>query len=273
MYLQRLHEAHGVIRTAELRELGMSKYAIAKEVDSGALVRIERGWVAAPTAEKALVQAAQLHLTLSCITQASRLGLWVRKEPARHFAVPRPGSERRVATDRLHYWKPVEFRRPFALEDSLVNVLSNVARCQPHEDAVATWDSALNKQLITRTQLEQAQLCTRAKLVLKDTDRFSDSGLESYLRVRLRWLPTSIRAQTWLLGRRVDFLVGSRLVLQIDGGTHVGAQRNKDNSHDAALVASGYTVLRFGYAQIMYEWSEVQESILCAMRAGLHTQR
>lgn len=273
MYRQRLQEARGVIRTTELRELGMSKYAIAQEVRRGALTRIDRGWVAAPNAEIALIHAARSRLTLSCITQASRLGLWTREESARHFAVPRPGSERRTEIDRFHYWKPAEYRRPFALEDTLLNVLSSVARCQPHEDAVAIWDSALNKRLITRAELEQTPLCRRAKVVLQDTDCFSDSGLESYLRVRLRWLPVRLRAQTWLLGRRVDFLLGNRLVLQIDGGTHVGAQRNKDNAHDAALATEGYTVLRFGYAQIMHEWADVQESILSAIRVGLHLQR
>ncbi|MBC9944798.1 DUF559 domain-containing protein [Leucobacter sp. cx-328] len=273
MYRQRLEEAHGVTRTSELREAGLSKYALDQAVKRGSLLRIGRGWVAVPSADPARVYAAKARLTLSCVTQAERLGLWVRESGQRHFAVPRPGSELREEGICLHYWKPVEPRMPYALEDSIINVLSHVARCQPHEDAVATWDSALNKQLVTKGQLESAALGGRARRVLRDTDRFADSGLETYVRLRLRWLPVRLRTQTWIEGRRVDFLLGERLILQIDGGTHVGVQRNKDNTHDAVLATLGFTVLRFGYAQVMHDWPETQEIIMTAIRAGLHNRR
>src|SRR5690606_34658000 len=67
------------------------------------------------------------------------------------------------------------------------------------------------------------------------SDPFADAGTETYLRSRLRWLKLRILIQIWVAGHRVDALIGDRLVLQIDGKHHVGAQRSEDIRHDAEL--------------------------------------
>lgn len=87
---------------------------------------------------------------------------------------------------------------------------------------------------------------------------------------RLRWLKLPLRRQVWIGGRRVDLLIGDRLVLQIDGGHHVGAQREADIAHDAALTLLGYHVIRVGYRQMIDRWAEVQDSIMRAVAQGLH---
>ncbi|WP_446429662.1 endonuclease domain-containing protein [Leucobacter sp. 1207-22] len=138
---------------------------------------------------------------------------------------------------------------------------------------MSVWDSALNKRLIGRGYLESLSLGKRAREVLAATSEFADSGLETFFRLRMQWLRVPLRSQTWLHGRRVDFLLGDRLVVQIDGGSHVGAQRDADNAHDAVLAASGYTVLRFGYAQVIHEWPAVQDAVMRAISARLHTRR
>ncbi|MBM7504847.1 endonuclease domain-containing protein [Agromyces aurantiacus] len=99
---------------------------------------------------------------------------------------------------------------------------------------------------------------------------YSDSGLETLLRTRLRWLDVRILAQAWIEGHRVDFLIGERLVVQIDGGHHVGGQRVADNAHDAALLVRGYQVIRVGYRQVVEDWPAVQEVITRAVAQGLH---
>ena len=76
--------------------------------------------------------------------------------------------------------------------------------------------------------------------------------------------------QIWILGHRVDFLIGERLVVQIDGGHHVGSQRTSDIAHDAALMAAGYHVIRLSYEQIIDDWPTVQDMIARAVAAGLH---
>jgi very-short-patch-repair endonuclease len=83
--------------------------------------------------------------------------------------------------------------------------------------------------------------------------------------MRLRILP-----QAWLLGRPVDFLIGERLVLQIDGGHHVGRQRTSDIEHDAKLMLAGFHVIRVGYDQVVNDWPSVQAMIMGAVARGLH---
>ncbi|QAB19128.1 DUF559 domain-containing protein [Leucobacter muris] len=260
----------GVMRTRTLLESGVSKHRVACAVSAGRLLRIRRGWVASPQADPALVFAARSGLMLSCLTQARRLGIWVREADPGHFAVPRPGAEVRPDGARLHYGKPLIPRDPFTLVDRVENVLGIIAHCQPREDAVAAWDSALNRNLVDRAALERLPLDGTARTVLAQTTPFADSGLESYVRLRLRWLRLRIVWQPWLYGHRVDFLIGERLVLQIDGSHHAGRQRTSDISHDAVLRLRGYSVLRVGYEQVMFRWPEVQTLVMEAVAQGLH---
>lgn len=269
--LERLLADHsGVVRSSVLLDHGYSKTAVRKAIEAGRVVRVRKGWLALSNADPLLVTAARQGLTVSCITQAARLGLWVRDSSRLHFAVPRPGAELRPLGAILHYHAPVLPRPRFALADTLENALVLVAQCEPFEDAVATWDSALNKGLIDRPALAQLPLRGTARRVLAATDPFADSGLETYVRLRLRWLGIPISAQSWIVGHRVDFLLGERLVLQIDGGHHTGRQRTQDIAHDAQLQLRGYTVIRLSYAQVMDSWPEAQATIIHAIALGLH---
>lgn len=263
-------ESQQVFRTSALREAGWSKHRISRAVRAGEFLRVRRGWLARPNADPELLFAVQHGVMLSCITAARRMGLWVGPSTEQHYAVPRPGAEYRPPGATLHYRKPVLPRKPFQLIDQLENTLDLVAHCLPHEEAVAVWDSALNQGMVDRRALERIRFRGRAKSVLEVASPFADSGLESYVRLRLRWLRIPVIAQAWLLGHRVDFLIGDCLVLQIDGGHHVGAQRKADNQHDAELRLRGYTVIRVGYDQVMCHWPEVQSLIMRAIAQGLH---
>ncbi|WP_345750212.1 endonuclease domain-containing protein [Microbacterium rhizophilus] len=109
-----------------------------------------------------------------------------------------------------------------------------------------------------------------ARRLLSEISPWLDSGLETFVFTRLRWLRIRTHPQVVLLGRRVDFLIGDRRVLQIDGGHHVGAQREDDIAHDALLRLHGYTVIRVGCFQVTDRWPEVQDLLLRAIAQGLH---
>ena len=64
-------------------------------------------------------------------------------------------------------------------------------------------------------------------------------------------------------------MIGDRLVLQIDGATHVGLQREQDIAHDAALMLRGFHVIRVGYGQVIDDWPHVQDLIMRAVAQGL----
>lgn len=62
-------------------------------------------------------------------------------------------------------------------------------------------------------------------------------------------------------------------MLQIDGGHHVGEQREADIEHDAQLMLLGYHVIRVGYRQVIDRWDSVHDLIVRAVAQGLHLIR
>lgn len=267
-----LRSSGGIARGAEIRERGGTRWAIDHAVETGRVMRPSRGWLALPDADPALLFAAQVGAVLSCITQAKRLGLWVHAEGELHVAARTPSSRPRCSTT-VHWSQPIKHRPPGTLVDPIENVLGIVAQCRPQEEAVAIVESAVNRGLIDLPRLRALPYPPRVRQVIEMATPFSDSGLESYVKMRLRWLRLPVRAQTWLHGHRVDFLIGERLAFQIDGGHHVGKQRSEDIRHDAELALRGFHVIRVGYGDVMHRWPETQDLILSAISQGLHLVR
>lgn len=264
-------DRNGVVRVARLNEAGIGRRSIDAAVRSGGLVRVRRGWIATHDADQVLVAAARAGVVVTCISQASRLGLWVHDAGEKFHVGADPksvGHKPKAAC--VHWFVPVVPRDPDALEDPIENVLAAVASCEPYEQALATWESALNKGLVTLEELAGYAWKPAARRILAEATPFSDAGLETYLRPRLRWLRLPIRIQTWIAGHRVDALIGDRLVVQVDGAHHVGAQRSEDIRHDAELRLMGYHVIRVSYQQMMFEWPAVQDLIMRAVAQGLH---
>lgn len=263
-------ENGGVARSPTLQRQGISRHVLDTALGRGLLVRVRRGWVAQPGADAFLVSAARAGVVLTCITQAKRLGLWVLDSSQSHVAAP-PHAGRVAATGPVVHWaQPVVPRHPDALVDPIENVLAAVAACQPYENALAIWESAFNKRLVKKEKMSRLALPAAARRVCAAATPFSDSGLETFVLVRLRWLPVPVVVQVWVEGHRIDFLIGKRLALQVDGGHHVGAQRDADIAHDAQLMLLGFHVIRVSYKQVVDNWPEVQQLILQAIAQGLH---
>lgn len=260
----------GVVRSASLIAAGIPKAAIAETVRSGRLERIRRVWVTHPSVDPDLKAAARHGVVLTCITQARRLGLWVLDHDRPHVGAPPHAGNVAVPAATVHWHKPVVPRHPDALVDPIENVLVLVALCQPYEAALAVWESALRQRLVEPEALARMRLPAAARELLEQASPWSDSGLETFVVPRLRWLRLPLRRQIWIAGHRVDLLIGDRLVLQIDGGHHVGAQREEDIAHDAALRLLGYHVIRVGYAQVIDRWHDVQDLIMRAVAQRLH---
>lgn len=249
---------------------GFGRHHIDRAVALGLLTRPRKGWVAAADADADLVAAARQGVILSCVTQARRLGLWVRDADRPHVAASPHAGSVALSRARVHWTVPPVPRHPDVLVDPIENVLALVAACQPHEDAVAIWESAYRQGAVAVESMRRLPLGPAARAVCAVATPWSDSGLESLVRVRLRRLGVPVVAQVWIAGHHVDFLIGDRLVLQIDGGHHVGAQRSADIAHDAELLLLGYHVIRVGYVQVVERWHEVHERILRAVAQGLH---
>lgn len=263
--------AGGVSRRTTLAAAGHPKSAVARLVEAGRLLALRRLWVALPDADPLARAAAARGVVTTCVTLAGHLGLWVRERGPAHVAAAPHSARIEVAEGaKVHWAAPLVPRHPDALFDSVENMLALVATCQPFEDALAIWESALRRRLVDPLALGRLPLDGRAVTLLQAANPFTDSGLETYVRIRLKWLGLRIQSQAWIAGHRVDFLIGDRLVLQIDGGHHVGAQRESDIEHDARLTLMGFHVIRVGYRQVMFDWPSVQDLITRAIAQGLH---
>ncbi|RLK52848.1 type IV toxin-antitoxin system AbiEi family antitoxin domain-containing protein [Microbacterium telephonicum] len=265
-----VREHGGVARTIDLESAGFGRGRVARALARGALERVTRGWVAVPGADALSIAAARSNVVVSCVTRARQLGWWVLADVRPHVVAPGHSGRAPTATATVHWAAPVIPRVPGVLLDSPENTLAVVAACQPFEVALAVWESALRSRSVDAGLLARLPLPACARRILAEAGIWSDSGLETFVVPRLRWLGLPLRRQIWIAGHRVDLLIGERLVLQIDGGHHVGAQRESDIAHDAALTLLGYHVIRIGYRQVVDGWEQVQEILMRAVAQGLH---
>lgn len=265
-----LQARDGVARIRTLRRDGVTDYALRCARERGMIFSVCRGWVALRGADRMLVAAARRGVVLSCVTLAERKGLWVMSDPLPHLAAPPTSGHASAARGVVHWSRPVFPRDPDRCEDTLANALVLLSTCQSHETALATWESALRQRLVDPGLLARVPLPRAARQLLAEARPFADSGTESIFFTRLAWLAEPITPQVWILGHRVDFLIGDRLAVQIDGGHHVDRQRTSDIAHDALLKLHGYHVIRIGYEQLMNQWPEVQRVILAAVGQRLH---
>lgn len=259
-----------VAPVAALRDAGITAHDLKSAKSKGIIRVVRRGWVATTDADSMLVQAVRAGVVLSCVTVAARAGLWVPDASRTHVAAP-PSSGHVAAGGAIVHWnKPVIPRNPHSCEDGIENALIIACTCVSPEDALVLCESALNKGMVSRTELLRLPLPPRARESLEAAQPYSDSGLETIVVRRLKWMKLPMLQQAWILGRPVDLLIGDRLVLQIDGGHHVDVQRSADIAHDALLKLHGFHVIRLSYDQVMNRWPEVQAIIMAAVAQELH---
>ncbi len=93
--------------------------------------------------------------------------------------------------------------------------------------------------------------------------------------VRLRLTSAKVRfgVQVQLDGvGRVDFLIGRRLIVEIDSRAHHDspAAYAEDRRRDREAVARGYVVLRLTYQDVVHDWPRAWENLRAIVRAGDH---
>lgn len=267
---EEIYRHGGILPTRALRAAGFSDHAIRRALADHQIYRVRRGWVALPEVDRAVVVAVRAHGVLTCISEAARRGLWVMSDGQVHVAAAPHAGGIRSDGCVVHWGAAALPRHPDAAVDSLENSLLLIAGCQTHENAVAAWESAIRKGPTTPEVMSRLPMTARTRAVLDVVRPWSDSGLESFAMSRLRFLRVAVRQQIVIAGKPVDFLIGDRLVFQIDGGHHVGDQRSRDIAHDALLTTMGYTVIRVSYDQMVNDWPAVQHRIMQAIAQRLH---
>jgi very-short-patch-repair endonuclease len=157
---------------------------------------------------------------------------------------------------------------------SLSRTALDCARRLPLPDAVAVCDSAvqpgLDLELLTRRPgALRGPGAGAARRAVGLVDPRCQSCIETCVRLVLTELAVPFRSQVSIAGvGRVDFLVGERLVVEVDGfAFHRGrADYREDRRHTNALVALGYRVLRFTYEDAVHHPERVEALVRAAMR-------
>ena len=282
---QSIRARGGLAATHELYRDGHTRRSLAAAVNAGRILRVRQGWYLLPDTHPDLVAAARVGGALTCLPAASLHGLWTAPTHLLHVAVPNEACRLRHPLDktvrlragspllRVHWRAPLENPRRLILD--LSSTLADVIRCESAEVAVATADSALFRKAISRHEWERvvagAPSTVRPGLAL--VQPLCESGIESLTLFRLRPFGFPIRCQAQIPGvGRVDFLIGTRLVIEVDGANyHTDPERfEADKRRDAVLSRLGYRVLRFSYKQVLYRWYEVEAAILASVFRGDH---
>ena len=268
---------HQAVRTtAELREAGLGRAAVAAGLGDGSLVRLRRGVYASDGSCDAIRRAAEHGGSLACVSAARHLGLWVCGEADELHVWLRAHGRAYTHDDCacVGHWDAAGAKDAFGIP-SVPQVLRQILLCLGVEDFFVALESARRQRLISQRGL--AWLRSHTNAAGRDAIAFSrsdaDSGLESLLRWRLRPHGLPLRTQVRLTSVGVvDFLIGERLIVEVDGvvNHHDQPHRHKDLVRDANAAAWGFATLRFDYAMVVHDWETVELAILGALDRGLH---
>ncbi|GAA1696733.1 hypothetical protein GCM10009808_12680 [Microbacterium sediminicola] len=268
-------DAVGAAHTRTLRRAGFTEHAVRVALAGGRVERVRRSWIVSRECPDDLRRAASAGGRVTCLTAARRLSLWTPDHTHIHLAVAPTASRNRGGDVKLHWSvgpSPVADGR---LVDPLVNVLHNVSTCVPLPDAAAVWESAIRKKLVATEMLERVDWpSVPGRELAASVSALSDSGIETRFVHLMSTLKVAVSQQVWIDGHPVDALIGARLVVQLDGfAHHQAAERRRDIAADARLVLMGYTVLRFDYAQVLFDPAHVVDTVSGAIAQGLHRAR
>lgn len=265
--------SRGVAHTSDARAAGFPPGKILAAVTAGSAQRIGRSWVAAPDCEPRKLAAAAVRGRVTCVSAAALAAVWTPDHDRVHVAVGGNAS-RFDATDLVVHWSPgpAPVGRN-AVVDPMLNSLFHVAQCLSQKDALAVWESAIRLKKVDASVLRRvAWRNPRATALASVASALSDSHLETTFVDGLRRAGIVVRQQVRVDGHPLDGLIGEKLAMQIDGFAFhsTAADRRRDIRADARLALRGYTVLRFDFWQILFDWDYVLATVQTAISQNLH---
>lgn len=278
----------GAVPVAALDRAGCSRKDISISVAQGQLVHVRRGWYALPETPRDVVRAVRVGGSLTAASVARLDQLWLLDDPLLHVRVPATASRLRSPDDAstpldrdahrvcVHYREPDRGRRHHgeAARDGLARSLAEMFRCAGTVPAMVALESALNRKALPMQALESIRAMVPAwahrQLDLVSLD--SDSGLETIARLLFHRHRVPVRTQVDMPGvRRVDLLVGDRLILELDGRAfHSDEDFERDRVQDLELALRGYLVVRLSYRMVTDDWDRTHRAVRALVARGLH---
>lgn len=269
----------GLISTEELIAIGLTRSRIAGLVSRGTLLRLRRGWFSVPGIAADAARAARVGGLITCGQALRAHGFWAIDDGRLHVLVPRHATRLRSAGDRHRRWEPGTpgLRLHWALARSTthrliaapVDALTTMRGCATRDIYLASLESVLHRDPSLGQELAFAGHSALQGFV----DGRCESGIETLFRVRMLHRLPPLRPQVTIPGvGRVDFLVGARLVVELDGQAFHDSESafENDRRRDAELSRRGFRVLRFSYRQVLDHWPSVEAAVLAAVARGDH---
>ncbi|MBT0565994.1 hypothetical protein [Williamsia sp. CHRR-6] len=263
-----------VYSRSELLCRGTDDSDIRAAIRDGHLVRLRRGWYATPEADPDTVAAVRAGGVLACVSALAAHGLWIPPGHDRlHIRFSRHG-------ERAGRWGCHGYGSTLpcaAAVDTVPVALDCAGRCLGREDWIVVCDSALNSTGMSPTEL-RSQLPACAAHVgrwINDSDRRSQSGTESMVRLRLRALGYAVEVQPEIPGvGRVDLRVG-RLLIECDSRAHhTGLDTYcTDRRRDRAALVGRWMTMRLTYSDVVSDWDAVLADIAAIVRRDRHRLR
>ncbi|WP_186808218.1 type IV toxin-antitoxin system AbiEi family antitoxin domain-containing protein [Agrococcus baldri] len=276
----------GVLSTAQLLHTGITRSAIRRALAAGRVQRLRRGWYGQQPHPDA-IRAIALGGCVSCMDALQHHGAWRPRDKREHVRVSEERRRTRGSRGRARVGTPRQRPRhtrcrPYGANPPVAAALDDLEiafrcalRCADREQLVAIADSLVHRELATLEQLRSwaADAPSSGRGWLDLVRGEAESGTESMVRLRLRALgvAVSIQVRMWR-GRRVDILVGDRLIIECDSVAHHTDLEayERDRRYDRMHVAQGYLVIRLTWQQIHDDWPAVERDILAVIRRGDH---
>lgn len=258
-----------VVSVPVLRRFGVTKVQQRALTRTGVLIPIRKGWLAGPSPHVDILRAIRSGGVLGCSSALTLYGGWDPKDAKLHTY--RTDWGRRHPPGRIG-WCPSPKSRA-ALDVALTPMslaISQAIHCLPAEDLLAQVESLIYEGRLSRIVAEQLLGDLAADLDI------SESGTETKARYRLRKLGLKVQPQVHIRGvGRVDLLIGERLVMEIDSTSYHSDRKafQQDRIRDMRLTRMGFRVIRVTWQQVMYDWAEVEDSVLALVRSRAHLDR
>jgi very-short-patch-repair endonuclease len=254
-------------RTSTVRQAGFSDRAIRAAVAGGGVVRRRHGVLALQAAHEDIVAALSANGLLTCASGARHNGIWVLHEPRPLHLLCRHGNAKGFVIHRESVVEAQQIRPVASLTDTLLHSL----RCLPDVEAALMVESALRQGRTNLDYLRERLPGNRngaARKVLSLVDGSADSAIEVLARILFRQAGIRTETQVELSGiGNVDFLLEGRLIVELDGGSHLQPRQvKKDRRRNNAGTVNGYLVLRYDYSQIVYQRETVLAEVLQVLR-------
>lgn len=244
---------------SQLSGLGYSLADVRRAVDAGQLWPIRRFWLAHRGANAQAVRAVALGGRLASASALSTYGIWVTR-PSGLWIASIPGRSRLPPVNEGEYRMWAHERFPHTDDRrwrmSVPDALTQYATVSSEADVIASFDSALNLRLLTRSRQDDvfAALPRRYRRLADRIDGRADSGLETLIRIAAIAEGWRVDVQVTIAGvGRVDILIDGWLVIELDGAAwhDDDVSQNEDRRRDAEPTLLGYRWHRFRSRQVL----------------------